>query len=106
MSVHCITNDATSLVTLIIVYCAMILGNLVFLFSVGWSTFTGQIPISADCVVEIIIFEPLWLLMFWCHVSTMCREPGYIPFNYRYQREILPPYFKSLLETPIEESET
>ena len=73
MAFYCHTKDGTSLLTLIIVYIAMILGNLLMLFTVGWPTFSKQKSVEAGCVIEIIVFELLWLLMFWSHCATMCR---------------------------------
>ena len=40
MAFYCQTKDGTSLITLVIVYTAMVLGNLIFLFTVGYPTFT------------------------------------------------------------------
>jgi len=102
MAFYCQTKDPTSLITLVIVYTVMVLGNLIFLFTVGYPTFTQQEPVRAGCVIELIVFEFFWLLMLWSHFATMCRQPGFIPLNYRYDREKLPLDFRSLLELPQE----
>jgi hypothetical protein len=32
----------------------------------------------------------------------MCTEPGYIPFNYTYERDKLPEQFKTIFQEPFE----
>ena len=73
MALQCQSKDGTSLITLVIVYAVMLLGNLIFLFTVGWPSFLKKIPVKAGCVIELIVFEWLWLFMFWSHCATMCR---------------------------------
>ena len=40
-------------------------------------------------VIELILYEIFSLLMIWSHLATMCRDPGFIPFSYRYNKELL-----------------
>lgn len=72
----------------------MALGNLLFMFSVCWPTFTGQVDLQVSVAIECVVFELLWVLMVWSHSYTMCNEPGYIPLNYRYDSDKVPDQFK------------
>ena len=33
-------------------------------------------------------------MMWWSHISTMCQDPGFIPYQYRYNTENLTKPFK------------
>lgn len=95
-SFHCLLNDYMSLGTLVVVYAAMVLGNVLFCFSVIGPVIMGSQEANAGTVFEMIIFQSLWLMMLWSHTYTMCSEPGYIPFNYEYDRARLPEPYKQL----------
>lgn len=50
--------------------------------------------------------------MVWSHLSTMCRDPGFIPLGYKYEVDKLDTSIKyqaknlSMVEGPIERSNT
>lgn len=83
-----------SLGTLIVVYAAMALGNILFCYTVLGTAFIASEPLGPDGIIEMIIFEFFWLMMFWSHTYTMCSEPGYIPINFRYALDKLPAVFQ------------
>jgi hypothetical protein len=72
-ALHCIRKDTVGLGTLVLVYLAMTLGNLLFIFSVIYPTAAGNVDPHAGMIIESIVFETLWLLMLWCHSYTMFK---------------------------------
>ncbi len=105
MNLHCIRKDTVGLGTLVLVYLAMTLGNLLFIFSVIYPTAAGNVAPNAGMVIESMVFETIWLLMVWCHSYTMFVQPGYIPLNYRYLNEKLPEQFKQFFESKNDEEQ-
>lgn len=97
MGIHCFRNDAVGLGTLVIVYTMMLIGNILFLFSACFPVFTGEKELHPAFTIELIVFETLWLMMVWSHTYCMCTEPGFIPRNYRYNIDKLPPHFKDII---------
>ncbi len=53
---HCIRSDGIALATLSLVYGAMLLGNLLLLFSVGVFT-DDELQSKPGAIIEIIIFQ-------------------------------------------------
>jgi len=52
---------------------------------------------TAGVVIEIIVFEFLWVMMLFSHTYTMVCEPGYVPKGYKYRHEHLPAKYRNLL---------
>ena len=80
-------RDPLGLSTLLMVYSAMIIGNVLFVYTVAWPTLAGHQShpgVIVSVVVELLIFESLWFMMLWSHQATMCRDPGFIPKRYSY----------------------
>jgi hypothetical protein len=44
-------------------------------------------------VVELLVFEFLWIMMLWSHIYTMTHEPGFIPKRNNYDPLKLAPIF-------------
>jgi len=45
-------------------------------------------------VIELVIFEILWVMMVWSHCATMMRDPGFIPKRYEYDVTKTPKAFE------------
>ncbi len=63
---------------------------------------------QAEVIIELVVFETLWIFMVWSHSMTMCSEPGFIPINYQYEANKLPDKYKVFFESnnPIEHSKS
>lgn len=102
---YCLYRDIMGLCTLTLVYGAMLLGQALFIYTVAYPTLAGHQTnggIIFTVVLEILIFEILFFMMFWSHSYTMCHDPGFIPKKYSYQQEKLPPKFKTLIESKVD----
>ncbi len=80
--------------TLCLVYSSMLVGWLLLFFSIGWPTFIGSVSVKAGVIIELVIFELVWIMMLVSHSATMCRDPGYVGLNYRYDSERLASKFQ------------
>ena len=78
----------------IFAYGTMLLGNGAFLWVVVRPKFfrdridaiQEEAPGLAYLVLgELILYELFSFMMLWSHLATMCTDPGFIPFNYKYK---------------------
>ena len=81
---YCMSKDSMGLLISIGVHLIMLLGNLLFTFTVGYPFFSGQRSATLDLYIELPLYWLLWGMMVWSHSATMCRDPGFIPKDYKY----------------------
>ena len=94
MKYHFQYKDPLGLIVLLLVYAAMGVAKVLIYYTIASPSITGIVPVNVGDVIELIIFELLWIMMFWSHSSTMCRDPGFIPKNYYYDTGKLPEKFQ------------
>jgi len=94
---YCMYGDPMGLSTLLIVYASMLIGQVLFVYSVCWPVFSGNQKnpgIVFSMVIELVIFEILWVMMVWSHCATMMKDPGFIPKRYEYDVTKTPKAFE------------
>ena len=45
-------------------------------------------------IIEFVFYTVFAFMMWWSHISTMCTDPGFIPFHYRYNTDSLTKPFR------------
>ena len=93
----------------VFVYLIMFAGNGVFLYVVLYPRLkkadsvyvgdgTGQNDLQEEdenenkrlrVIIETCFYELFSFMMIWSHLATMCTDPGFIPFHYRYNTNVL-----------------
>ena len=100
----------------IFVYLIMLLGNSIYIYVVvvphlknkeEYIDADQEGPVEQETpndakfmriIIEWIIYEIFSFMMWWSHVSTMCTDPGFIPFRYKYNTDYLTKPFKVIEE--------
>ena len=49
-------------------------------------------------LIELIVYELFSFMMLWSHLATMCTDPGFIPFHYRYDQDRLTKPFQVITD--------